>query len=119
MPVGYDKITFGDAGDTRLAIPLPWRRTSSDGRCTVTIDSSGPATEATWDDLWTATTALNAKCARATLKGGKAKGLGDNKKIKISITNGPEPRLSLAGAQNATAAQNSTGDSSDDSTATA
>ena len=114
MPYDYQEQLFGNAGDRRIAVPLPWTRTSYDGKCTVTIDSTELATVARWRDLWTATTALNAKCARAAGKGGKISKLGGSHKMNIRITNGPGlPVLGLPGAQN------TTGESSQHSAATA
>lgn len=119
MPAGYRKILFGDAGATVVAVPLPWSSTSSDGKCTITVENSGPATEATWDDLWTAVTAVNAKCPRAQRKGGKATKLGDSGKLSVRVSSGPAtPRLGRPGTS-ITTTQNTTGNGSDGFAATA
>lgn len=104
MPIGGVRELFGVARDTRmLTVPLPWTKTSPDGKCTITVDNSGPATEASWTDIWTAATAVNAKCVRAAGKGGKITKLGESGKLSVRISNGPVlPILGLPGAQNST-----------------
>lgn len=48
----------------------------ADGKCQAKIDIDGPATVATWYEIWEAVTAIANMCTRQKKKGGKAKGLG-------------------------------------------
>lgn len=102
MPVTGITELFGAARDSRLlTVPLPWTKTSPDGKCIITIETSGVATEASWTDIWIAATAVNAKCVRAAGRGGKITRLGVSGKLSVHITNGPFPSiLGLPGAQN-------------------
>lgn len=67
---------FGYAEDTGVEEELPLVLEGADRKCQAKIDIDGPATVATWYEIWEAVTAIANMCTRQKKKGGKAKGLG-------------------------------------------
>ena len=49
---------------------------TADGKCQARIDIDGPATIASWYEVWEVVTVIASMCTRAKNKGGKAKNLG-------------------------------------------
>ncbi|CAF9905584.1 MAG: hypothetical protein ALECFALPRED_001037 [Alectoria fallacina] len=77
---------FGYSGDPGVDEGLPLVLEAADGKCQASIDIDGPATIASWYEMWEAVTAIANMCTRQKRKGGKAKGLGLGKNIRLELS---------------------------------
>lgn len=76
---------FGYPEDPGVQEKLPLILEGADRKCQASIDIEGPATLATWYELWEAVTAVASMCVRQKGKGGKAKNLGIGKNIRLEL----------------------------------
>ncbi|CAD6589690.1 MAG: hypothetical protein ASARMPRED_004173 [Alectoria sarmentosa] len=77
---------FGYSEDPGVDESLPFVLEAADGKCQARIDIDGPATITSWYEIWEAVTAVANMCTRQKGKGGKAKGLGLGKNIRLELS---------------------------------
>lgn len=84
MKVTIAPTKFGAVGIADVDEHLPQTLTEPTGKCSITIDTTAPDSQASWYDLWQAAVALDGMCVRAG-RPGKARFLGMNRKLVVEM----------------------------------
>lgn len=74
MPVGEKRVRFGPEGDALADVVVPWRYTTRERRCAITVDTVSEPDVSDFYKLWAAVSAVDTLCV---LKGKAGMAIGN------------------------------------------